>query len=94
VAGGQGPAGRLTADGNGLRCPARSLVGHVAFLSACHGCVRAGGPGGRSPAHARGAPPRGVRVTPMPMDDAIDGLMKIVKLLANLVKGAARPDVP
>ncbi len=35
-----------------------------------------------------------VRGTPMPMDDAIDGLMKIEKVLAELVKNAAKPDAP
>jgi hypothetical protein len=34
------------------------------------------------------------RGTPMPMDDAIDGLMKIEKVLAELVKSVAKPDAP
>ncbi len=34
------------------------------------------------------------RGTPMPMDDAIDGLMKIEKVLAELVKAVAKPDAP
>jgi hypothetical protein len=34
------------------------------------------------------------RGTPMPMDNAIDGLMKIEKVLSELVKSVAKPDAP